>query len=121
MNAIETVKHERKDYKENVQHTENFQGWTIEIESGVEIQPAWFDPDYDDHLELSEMDLEKGFNFYITKNGVTYKSLWCFRNSTTALESAKDTIMAKWRTQQYKKRGITQYQHTKRGIIKKNG
>ena len=108
MNAIQTVKHQWKDYKENVQHTEDFQGWTIEIEGDVEIQPAWFDPEHDDHLELAEMDLEKGFNFYITKNGVTYQSLWCFKSRAAATESAKDAIMAKWRTQQYKRKNTIQ-------------
>ena len=92
MNEFTIYEHDYKDYKENVKHTENWHGWQIEIESDVELYPDWFDPDYDDHWELEEIELEKGYNFYITQDGITYKGLWSFRHSESAINAAKKAI-----------------------------
>ena len=95
LNALKTTKWQWKEYKENVRYTEDFHGWNIEIEYDVPIQPAWFDPDYDDYLDLEDMELEKGHNFYITKNKETFQSLWTFTTLHAALDAAKDAIKIK--------------------------
>ena len=93
--CAKNLKHEWKDYKKNVQYTEVYHQWTIEIEYGVPMDPDWFDPEYDDYSDLEGLELEKGHNFYITKNGETFQSLWIFKNSGHALSAAKDAIKLK--------------------------
>ena len=94
MTPSECMKWTHKDYKENVVHTEYFQTWKIEIEGNVEIMPDWFDPDYDDYYELKEMELiEKGFQFYISKNKKLFHGIWCFRTRYRAIEEAKNAIV----------------------------
>ena len=103
MGLTTKIEHHRKEYKENVKYTEEWQGWLIEIEHDVLLAPPWFDPEVDDHLELEDIELEKGFNFYITnkKTSKTYKSLWSFRTSGNAYNTAKRAIM------EYENRRIT--------------